>query len=139
MARAKLREIAAQADPKQALLDSLGDLSQWEVFHSQVMVATYIEPETTPGGIIKPDRTLAESRFQGKVGLVVKCGPGAFKDDNIAKFHGVSLKVGDWVFYNPADGFEMYSVEHMTSDGTCVRVFEDVKIKGRVADPSLVW
>jgi len=137
--RARLRDIAAQADPKKALLQSLGDLSHWEIFHNLVMVATYIEPETTPGGIIKPDRTLAESRFQGKVGLVVKLGPLAFKDDNIAKFGGVTIKEGDWVFYNAGDGFELYSVEHQKSDGTCCRLFEDTRIKGRVADPSLVW
>lgn len=137
--RAKLRDIAAQADPKKALLDSLGDMSQWEVFHSQVLVATYIRPEKTAGGIYLSDRTLTEDRFQGKVGLVVKLGPGAFKDDHIAKFHGVKIEPGDWVFYQPGDGMELYSVEHMTSDGTCLRIFEDTRIKGRVADPSLVW
>lgn len=137
--RARLRDIAAQADPKKALIDSLGDISGWEVFRALVMVATYIEPETTPGGIIKPDRTLLESRFQGKVGLVVKMGPLAFKDDNIAKFGGVKVQVGDWVFYNASDGFELYSVERQKSEGTCCRLFEDVRIMGRVADPSLVW
>jgi co-chaperonin GroES (HSP10) len=137
--RATLREIAVQADPKKALLGALGDMSDWEIFHNLVMVATYIEPEKTPGGIIKPDNTLLENRFQGKVGLVIKLGPLAFKDDNIAKFGGVDVEVGDWVFYSASDGFELYSVEHQKSTGTCCRLFEDTRIKGRVADPSLVY
>jgi len=140
MARAKLREVAAaaQTDPKQALLDSLGDISGVEIFHSQVLVATYIRPEQTKGGIFLPDNALAEDRFQGKVGLVVKLGPKAFVDDNIATFAGVTVQEGDWVFYRAGDGYELFSVDKKDG-GTACRLFEDTQIKGRVADPALVW
>jgi co-chaperonin GroES (HSP10) len=137
--RVKLREIAQQADPKQALLESVGDLSGMEVFHNLVLVATYIEPEKTAGGIIRPDRTLAENRFQGKCALVLKVGPLAFQDDSIAKFGGVSVKPGDWVMVRPSDGFELYSVDASKSAGTSCRLFEDSHIKGRVSDPSTVY
>lgn len=138
-ARAKLREIASGEDPKEALLEALGDISGLELFHNQVMVATYIGPEKTTGGIILPDKTLAENRFQGKVGLVLKTGPLAFKDDpvNGAFFGEKTIKEGDWVFFRPADGMEMFSVDR--TGGVPCRVFRDVDIKGRVSDPAMLW
>jgi co-chaperonin GroES (HSP10) len=142
MAHAKLRDIAEAAtrDPKKGLLDALGDISGLEVFHSLVMVATHIRPAVTAGGIHLPDRTLLEDRFQGKVGLVVKVGPLAFKDDELtrARFGGVQVRVGDWVFARPGDGFEMYSVDEKDG-GTSCRIYDDTQIMGRVADPALVW
>lgn len=139
--RAKLREVAAAAaiDPKKALLDSIGNVDGIEVFHNLVLVATYIEPEVTKGGIIKPDRTLAENRFQGKAALVLKFGPLAFKDDNVAKFGGITLKLGDWVMLRPSDGMELFTVEGGASEGSCCRLVEDVNIKGRLSDPSLIY
>ena len=139
--RAKLREVAQAAtrDPKQALLDSIDDISGIEMFHNLVLVATYIEPEKTAGGIIKPDRTLAENRFQGKCALVLKLGPLAFKDDNIARFGGVTLKEGDWVMVRPSDGLELFTVDATGSAGTSCRIFEDINIKGRVSDPALIY
>lgn len=140
--RAKLREVAEAAafDPKQALIESLGEgIHEIEIFHSQVLCATYIEPDKTPGGIIKPDRTLAENRFQGKCALVLKLGPNAFKDDRIASFGGVTIKEGDWVIAYPSDGRELFSVDATRGAGTCCRLFEDVNIKGRVSDPALIY
>lgn len=139
--RAKLREIAAAAqfDPKKALLDSVGDVSGIEVLHNLILVATYIEPEITPGGIIKPDRTLSENRFQGKGALVLALGPLAFKDDGVAKFGGVTIKVGDWVMVRPSDGLELFKVDATGSAGTSCRLFEDIHIKARIADPALIY
>jgi co-chaperonin GroES (HSP10) len=139
MARAKLREIAAGEDPKEALLGALGDISGLEIFHNQVLVATYIGPEKTLGGIILPDKSLAENRFQGKVGLVVKLGPLAFRDDEVngAFFGDVRIEVGDWVFFRPADGMELFSVDK--TGGVPCRVFRDIDIKGRVSDPGMLW
>lgn len=137
--RAKLRELAQQADPKKALLDSVGDIAGIEVFHNLVLVATYIEPEKTAGGIIKPDRTLAENRFQGKCALVLKVGPLAFQDDSVAKFGGVTVSPGDWVIVRPSDGYELYSVDESGSAGTSCRLFEDSHIKGRTDNPAAVY
>lgn len=137
MARAKLRELASADDPKEAILNELGDLDGLELFHNQVMVATYIRPEKTSGGIFLPDKTLAEDRFQGKVGLVVKLGPLAFVDDAVAKFGDKKLNVGDWVFYRASDGMEMFSVDK--TGGVPCRIFEDTQIKGRVSDPAMLW
>ena len=139
--RAKLREIAqaAQTDPKQALIDSVGDLSGFEPFHSLVLVATYIQPEKTKGGIILADRSLAEDRFQGKVGLVIKIGPLAFKDDQINKFGGVMIEELDWVMYRASDGMEMFFVDETGRNGTPCRLVEDVNIKARISHPAMIY
>lgn len=140
--RANLREIAQAAndDPRKALLDAAGALEDYEVFHNLVLVATYVAPEKTAGGIIRPDRTLAEDRFQGKVGLVLKVGPLAFVDDSVARFGGVTIAVGDWVTYRPSDGIELFIKDRRKAgDGLPCRLIEDALIKGRVRDPALVY
>lgn len=140
MARAKLREIAqaAQTDPKQALLDAVGDISGYTLFGPRVLVATYIRPESTRGGIILPDRTLAEDRFQGKVGLVIAKGPLAFVDDDNAKFGGLKAEVGDWVVYRASDGLEMFTLDD-GGEGTPCRVMYDQNIIAVVDDPAAVY
>lgn len=137
----KLRDIAQSAatDAKAALLDAVGDISGFEVFHAQVLVATYIQPERTKGGIILADRTLAEDRFQGKIGLVLKVGPRAFVDDGINQFGGVKVAIGDWVTYRASDGFELFFVDANGRDGTPCRLIEDVNIKGRIANPAAIY
>lgn len=140
--RANLRAIAqaASENPTQALLDAAGNLADYEMFHNNVLVATYVRPEKTAGGVLLPDRSLAEDRFQGKVGLVLGWGPLAFKDDSVAKFGGVEIKVGDWVIYRPSDALEYFIRDRRTTgDGLPCRVIEDSLIKGRVADPSLIY
>jgi co-chaperonin GroES (HSP10) len=139
--RAKLRDIAqaAMTDPKQALIDAVGDISGVVMAGPRVLVATYIEPEKTKGGIIRPDNTLAEGRFQGKVGLVLSMGPLAFKDDTIAKFGGFSVKPGDWVVYRASDGFEMFFVDPNGREGTPCRVVEDQNIIAKIDDAACIW
>lgn len=144
--RAKLREIAAAAadDPKEAIYMALGHtLDGFEPLGNKVIVATYIPPEKTAGGIIKPDRTLLESRFQGKAFLVISLGPLAFVNDNIAQFGPYArgepgeIKEGDWLLANPSDGMEFYGVEGQA--GVSCRVFEDTRFWSRVDDPSKVY
>lgn len=139
--RAKLREIAQQsgADPKGSLLNAIGDISGFEPFHNLILVATYIAPEKTKGGIIRPDHTLAEDRFQGKVGLVLKAGPTAFKDDAVNHFGGVSVTPGDWVIYNASDGYEMFFVDETRRAGTACRLLEDANVKARIDDPESIY
>jgi co-chaperonin GroES (HSP10) len=129
----KMREIAESKLPsKKAHLKALGIYAD-EVFHSQVLCMTYISPEKTQGGIIIPDKPKDEDRFQGKIGLVIAMGPGAFKDDAVAKFHGQTISVGDWVLVRPSDGMEMFY------NGCSLRLFQDVDIRKRITDPSKYW
>ena len=84
---------------------------------------------------------MAENRFQGKMGLVLKLGPLAFQDDANAKFGGVQIEVGDWVMYRPSDGIELFIKDYtgLANDGLACRLIEDSLIKGRVTDPSLIY
>lgn len=130
---AKVQAISERVgDAKAILLDELGKLD-CEVFHNGVLVATYIQPAKTQGGIIVPEKTRDEDIYQGSIGLVVGLGPGAFKDDTIAQFHGVTVGLHDWVLYQPADGLSL------EINGVPCRLFADVKIKMRVQDPRKYW
>lgn len=147
--RVNLRQLAEAAahNPAQPLLDAAGDLSDYEVFHNLVLVATYIPPPKTmkgPNGeaviFHEADNTQAENRFQGKVGLVLLAGPTAFVDDSVAKFGGVTIKPGDWVVYRPSDGHELFIRDRRKfNEGLSCRLIEDTFIRGRVKDPSLVY
>jgi co-chaperonin GroES (HSP10) len=119
-------------DHLKAHLDVLGPYKD-TVLHSQVLVMTYIAPSRTAGGIIITQKSQEEDRFQGKIGFVVAMGPGAFKDDAVAKFHGEKLKKHDWVLMRPADGMEIFY------NGCSLRLFQDVDIKCRIEDPSKYW
>ena len=138
--RAKLREIAEAAvlDPKQALFDSVGNLiSHVSVGHNRILVATYVQPEQTQGGIYLPDKSLIEDRFQGKVGLVLAKGPLAFVDDGVVKFGGFDANIGEWVIYQPANGIEMFLGD--SSGGTPCRWVEDTNVLGKTTNPAVVW
>lgn len=129
----KVREIAESGSDAKAILNkALGAVSE-EIFHNQVLVATYIRPAQTKGGIFLADQTLQEDVYQGTVFMVVAKGPSAFKDDNIAQFHGMDVKVGDWVLARPSDGLALE-----INQVPC-RLFEDTRILMRVKDPSRYW
>ena len=120
-------------DPKEALVASLGDLSDVELFNAQVLVAVYQRPEKTKSGIILTDGHRDEDRFQSKVGVIVKMGEGAFKDPNGTWFNGVDLQVGDWVVYRVSDGWSL------TINKVLCRMMDDTAIRARIAHPDTVW
>jgi co-chaperonin GroES (HSP10) len=129
----KMREIAeSDVDPKQAILKALGK-HDTHVFHSKVLVATYVRPAKTQSGLFLPDKTIEEDRYQGTIFLVIAMGKGAFKDDNIAKFNGDSIKVGDWVMGVAGDGIAMFI------NGVPCRLFDDTRILMRVKNPELYF
>lgn len=130
----KMREIAdSSEDPKKILLRSVGDLRGQFVLHSQVLVAGYVRPGKTKGGIFLSDKAVEEDRWQGNIGLVLMLGKGAFVDDSVAKFHGEKLQVGDWVMYQPADGISLFIRE------VPCRLFQDTRILMKVTDPEIYY
>ena len=108
-------------------------VAKFEVLHGQVLVAHYIRPAKSKGGIIMTDNSVQEDRFQGNCFLVIGLGPLAFKDDNIAKFAGMKLKVGDWVMAVTADGAALY-----VNSVPC-RLFSDTRLLMKVEDPGLYY
>lgn len=127
-----LREIAGATDQRAAIIDATAEALQGiDVMRNRVLVATYVIPEKTSGGIIRIDKQLDESRFQGKVGLVLKKGPAAFKfdDDNPS----IEPEVGEWVFYRASDTWECG-----ISGVSCRFIYDDL-VMGRVNDPESIW
>jgi co-chaperonin GroES (HSP10) len=139
----KLQEIAEQSgsDPRGALLNAIGDsLDGINVFHNNVLIATYVRPEKTKSGIILGgDKTRAEDRFQSKCGLVIQVGPIAFKDDAVNKFGGKTVDAGDWVLFRTSDAFEFFAVDDNGRDGVSVRLIADTNIMGTTDDPEKVF
>src|ERR1700742_479098 len=103
---AAARRVATAADPKQAILDSVGDLSDLHLTKDDILIGTFFRPEKTAGGIIRPDSDVSEDAWQGKVGLILKLGPTAFVDAPDYSFvwdDTGPFKVGDWVVYKIGD------------------------------------
>ena len=120
-------------DPKKEIQDKIGDLSKLDLFNNQVLVAVYIRPEKTKGGIILAGQTRDEDKYQGKVGLVVKMGPQAFVSSKEYNFDDVNIQEGDWVFFRPSDGWGI------TINDVLCRTLDDTNVRGKITHPDQVW
>lgn len=128
--------MAHDVDPKEKILAELGDISSVKLLNNNIMIAVYIRPEKTKGGIIINDRVRDEDRFQSKIGMIVAMGPSAFKEDDSDPkwFNGMTFNVGDWVLFRPADGWTV------TVNGVSCKILSDVQIKGVIGnDVDMVW
>jgi co-chaperonin GroES (HSP10) len=122
-----------EEDPRERMLRDIGPLDGVEIFNNLVLVALYERPETTKGGIILPETAKAEDEYQGKVGLVVKLGPTAFKDPENKWFVDQDVKIGDWLVFHASDG------RRIDLNNTKFRYLQDTAIKFRVDHPDRVW
>jgi co-chaperonin GroES (HSP10) len=120
-------------DPREVIMKNVGDLSSVEIFNNQILVAIYIRPEKTSGGVLLPNQTRDEDKWQGKMGLVLKKGPSAFVDESQNWFNGVDVAVGDWVFFRPSDGWGL------EVNGVLCRLLDDTVIRGRTPGPDMIW
>lgn len=117
---------------KELVFKLVGNLSDVDVMYNQVLLAIYIRPEKTRGGIIRPTSNVEEDVWQGKAGLVLKVGPNAFEDDAEYQFHGQRANVGDWCGFKVGDA---WSVE--VNMVPC-RLVRDSAIKLKVKDPNII-
>ena len=118
-------------DPATDLKTRIGSLQDFELFGPKVLVAIYVRPEVTKGGIHLPGKVRDEDLYQGKIGLVVKKGPLAFKDDDW--FGNVLMEEGDWVGFRASDGFAL------VVNGVQCRILEDVRVLSKVSHPDAIW
>ena len=133
-------------DEKQAILEKLGDLSAVQIAQNEVLVAIYIRPEKSAGGILLTDRTRKEDNYQGKVGLVVKIGSACrFVRTNEATgvTYGVDVQLHDWVVTRPSDTWPLdVNGGEDTSDPkaftNCRLVFDD-QIRMKIPNPGMIW
>src|ERR1035437_2510835 len=86
--------VSNSKDPKQAIIDTIGDLSGVEVIGDLVLIGIYIRPEKTAGGIIRPTANVQEDVWQGKVGLVLKWGPNAFRNPEDGTLYEQRVELG---------------------------------------------
>ncbi len=95
-----------ETDPRAEILREVEDFMPGiSVMGARILVAPYIRPSQTRGGIYLSDNTKAEDKYQGKVGLVLALGPLAFKDDDSHRFGRITPRVGDWIVYSVGDTF----------------------------------
>lgn len=120
-------------DPRKVAFDAVGDVTEIEVFNNQVLVAVYERPERTKGGLLLTQTTRDEDKSQGKVGLIVKVGPRAFKDPKGAWEWGDNMAVGDWIFFRASDGWAT------TVNTKLCRLLDDTNVRGRIPHPDIVW
>jgi co-chaperonin GroES (HSP10) len=114
-------------DPKTELLKQLGDISKLEIFGNEVLVAIYIRPEKTAGGIFITQNAQDEDKWQGKMGLVVKKGPTPLVDEKN------EVEIGDWVIFRPSDGWGL------TVNNIMCRLLDDRVVRGRNPTPDTIY
>lgn len=125
-----------EKDPRDVLVESLGDLSTIELFNNQVLLAVYQRPKgaVTKGGLHLPESVVDEDKYQSKVGLLIKAGPSAFTDDKDQWFSGATFtELDDWLIFRPSDGWGI------TVNKVLCRMVLDVNIRGRISHPDNVW
>ena len=122
-----------RVDPaKQEIFAAIGDLSKLDrLMSARVLLATYIPPRKSKGGIIFTDNELQESVYQGQVGLVVAKGPMAFKDDGESTFSGQDIQVGEWVVFRGGG-------PRVQVNGVNCRIMDDTQIEMVVTDPEFI-
>lgn len=103
----KVRALIKTYDSDQEKADLLASFDMAEIKLMplppvNIMVAKWIR--RTAGSLVTSEQTQKEDGFQSKVGLVLKVGPLAFKNDDRHDWAGFVPKVGDWVLYHYSDG-----------------------------------
>lgn len=130
---AELAQFASVEDQKTEILRKLGDLDHVKIYGSDILVAIYVQPEKTAGGIIRIDKSIDEDRWQGKVGLLLKTGPTAFKYDGSYNWEGDKPEVGNWIFMRVNDGWDI------DIKGIACRIIDSDFVKGAISDPTLIY
>jgi len=120
-------------DPRKEIKKFVGRTDKEKVLGDRVWVAVYGRPEKTSGGLYVTDTQIQEDQYQGCVGLVVAHGPLAFVYDGQFKWEGDKPKLGDWVLFRPADGFQFAFRK------ACIRNFPSCTIQAVVSDPLLYY
>lgn len=124
IASQKVIELSRAEDPKRALIEAV-EVSKFRTFGENLTVATYIRPEKTRGGIIRPSENIKEDELQGNIGLVVKVGEGFTEEEAKEMLH-------QWVRFGYNDGLKWRYNEVPLRDISIDR------IRGTVENPSEV-
>jgi co-chaperonin GroES (HSP10) len=133
--RIDVESIASAKDPRKAIFDILGEQLKViveDLYGNRVLLATYVRPDKTAGGIYRPKESIEEDRYVGKAGLILALGDQAFENDAIYKWKR-KPKIGEWVFFYASDAREIGIA------GLSCRIISDYKIAGRSGNPLLLY
>lgn len=128
--------MAHDVDPREALQAKIGDVDTFELSNNQVLCAVYMRPPKTKSNLYLPEKHLDEDRYQSKVGLILKIGPTAFKDETGRWHWPEGVGVGDWIVFRPSDG---WNVTLNGSQENICRMLDDTSVRMRIAHPDMVW
>lgn len=132
-------EFSEHRDYVDDVFSTLGPLDDIDLHFGQVIVCKYLRETVGTMGLAAAEQTRMEDQYLGKVGIVLKMGPLAFKNRPGADFGGASPKIGDFVLYRQSDG---HDTDIICLDGLKVRrckVLEDADVKGVVKHPDRFW
>lgn len=92
-------------DEKQNIRDRCGwVLDKMRVTLNHILVAIFVRPEKTAGGIINPYAVRDDDIYRGTAGLVLKLGPRCFEDSDVMTWtEADKFEVGDWVMFRRGD------------------------------------
>jgi hypothetical protein len=117
---------------KSAIKMKVGNLSGIDVMYNMVLLAAYVRPNKTKGGLYRPQTNVEEDIWQGKVGLVLKLGQNAFEDDDSMSFEGQKAELDEWVVFKVGDAWQL-----TINDWPC-RLVRDSAIRMKTDDPSII-
>jgi len=120
-------------DPKTDIIDKLGDLSDFDVMDNRALLAIYVRPKKTAGGIMLTDKYVDGDNFQGKACLVVKAGPHAYSPEPGSLFETSDINVGDWVIVRASDGM------NISIRGVECKIIRDDVTMMRIPQPDEIW
>lgn len=127
----KVSEAANADEAKKAIFNQVASsLDGVEVIGDMVLVGVYIRPEKV-GSIYRPQTNVQEDVWQGKVGVVLKWGPDAFRAEDGAVYDQ-AVAVGEWGVFRVGDGWQMH-----INDYPC-RLVKDTNFRLKVKDPSII-
>jgi hypothetical protein len=133
-------------DPKEDILARLGDLSHLEIAQNEVLLAIYVRPEKTAGGIFLTANIRKEDVYQGKVGLVVKIGAACSftqEDPYAGQKIDLPIELYDWVVVRPSDTWALDINGNATAlkyeDFVPCRLVRDRHIRLRIENPEVIW
>lgn len=130
-------------DPRRLIEESVGwAVETIEPLGAEILLVMYERGKQrgevkTTGGIIVPEMktgALAEDKYQGKAGLLMRMGPLAFTEDGSHRWGGRTPRPGDWVLVNINDTFAF----DLPGDRRA-RIVEDVNVRAILQRPDVVW
>lgn len=128
----KIVELAQASDlgadaAKNALVKAVGDISEVEILGENLLVATYIRPEKTDGGIIRAKDSIKEDEYQGNAGLVLKLWVAILEE---VEPSGLLHK---WVLFGYNDGLKLHH------NKVHCRIIHIDRIRAIIPDPKRVF